>query len=69
MCLAARSPQFEELIAIGVFDFVPGAVQSAKCADDDAGGIAEGEVMGEDTGGVKFFEDGRAFTALCADGY
>ncbi len=61
--------QFDELIAIGVFDVVPCAVQSAECADDDAGGIFEGEVTGEDTGGVKFFEDGWAFIALCADGH
>ena len=61
--------QFEELIAIGVFDFVPGAVQTAECADDDAGSIAKGEVTGEDTGGVKFFEDGRTPIALCADGH
>ena len=61
--------QFEELVAIGVFDFVPCAVQSTECADDDAGRIAKGEVTGEDTGGVKFFEDGRAVIALCADGH
>ncbi len=61
--------QFEELVAIGVFDFVPCAVQSTECADDDAGSIAEGEVTGEDTGVVKFFEDGRAVIALCADGH
>ncbi len=61
--------QFYELIAIGVFDFVPCAVQSAECADEDAGGISEGEVAGEDTGVVKFFEDGRAVIALCADGH
>ncbi len=61
--------QFDELIAVGVFDLVPGAVQSAECADDDAGRIAKGEVTGEDTGVVKFFEDGRAVIALCADGH
>ena len=61
--------QFEELITIGVFDFVPGAVQSAECADDDAGSIAKGEVTGEDTGGVKFFEDVGTPIALCADGH
>ena len=61
--------QFDELIAIGVFDVVPLAVQTAECADDDAGGIAKGEVIGEDTGGVKFFEDDWAFIALCADGH
>ena len=61
--------QFEELTAIGVFDFVPCAVQSAECADDDAGSIAEGEVTGEDTGSVKFFEDGGTAIALCADGH
>ncbi len=61
--------QFYELIAIGVFDFVPCAVQSAECTDEDAGGISEGEVAGEDTGVVKFFEDGWAVIALCADGY
>ena len=61
--------QFEELIAIGVFDFVPCAVQSAECADDDAGRIAKGEVTGEDTGGVKFFEDGGTAITLCADGH
>ena len=61
--------QFDELIAIGVFDFVPGAVQTAECADDDAGSIAEGEIAGEDTGVVKFFEDGWTAIALCADGH
>ena len=59
--------QFDELIAIGVFDVVPRAVQTAECADDDAGAIAECEVIGEDTGGVKFFEDGWAAIALCTD--
>ena len=61
--------QFDELIAIGVFDFVPCAVQSAECADDDAGGVSEGEVTGEDTGVVKFFEDGGTAITLCADGH
>ena len=61
--------QFDELITIGVFDFVPGTVETAECTDEDAGGISEGEVTGEDTGVVKFFEDGRAVIALCADGY
>ena len=61
--------QFDELIAIGVFDFVPGAVKSAECADDDTRGVSEGEVAGEDTGVVKFFEDGGAVIALCADGH
>ena len=61
--------QFDELIAIGVFDVVPLAVQTAECADDDAGSIAEGEVTGEDTGVVKFFEDGWTAIALCADGH
>ena len=61
--------QFAELIAIGVFDFVPCTVQTSECTDDDAGRIAKGEVTGEDTGGVKFLEDGWAFIALCADGH